>query len=119
MLGDPCRIHVPILGNRLRWLEARAAPAVAADRAQTVELSSYGQVRSRTGPGRPGRPGPPRPSPRSAFRPSRGGPGAAAARSGSAGMTGPGASVQPMAQYSAGRLKITARLTILPSRTLK
>jgi hypothetical protein len=49
----------------------------------------------------------------------RGGPGAPAARSASVGMTGPGSSVQPIGQYPAGRLKITARLTILPSRTLK
>ncbi len=43
------------------------------------------------------------------------------ARSASAAMTGTssGSSAYPMAQYSAGRLKITARLTILPSRTLK
>jgi hypothetical protein len=46
-------------------------------------------------------------------------PGCGRRRSAGAGMTGPGSSVQPMAQYSAGRLKITARLTILPSRTLK
>jgi len=49
----------------------------------------------------------------------RGGAGVPAARSAGAAMTSSGSSGQPAGQYSAGRLKITARLTILPSRTLK
>jgi hypothetical protein len=88
---------------------------------RTVELSLHAQDRSKTG--KAGQVGPARLArlarlaqrlPAVTLRP-----GCGRRPLPSAGMTGPASSVHPMAQYSAGRLKITARLTILPSRTLK
>jgi hypothetical protein len=85
---------------------------------QTVELSSYGQVR--IGRGQAGQVGLARLARIARRLPAvTRRPGCGRRPPASAGMTSPESSVQPMAQYSAGRLKITARLTILPSRTLK